>query len=62
MTFRDAKKNLTVGSLVRMKSVPDEVFAVEYFYETKRTTVSSPDIVVYLDDGTVTWHGEIEMI
>lgn len=61
MTFRYAKKNLTVGSLVRMKGVPDKVFAVEYFYETKRTTISSLKIVVYLDDGTVTWHGAIEM-
>jgi len=62
MTFRNAKKTLTIGAQVRMKNVPDKVFAVEYFYETKRTTVSSPDIVVKLNDGTMTWHGAIEMI
>ena len=62
MTFRNAKKTLTIGAHVRMKSVPDKVFTVEYFYETKRTTVSSSDIVVKLNDGTMTWHGAIEKI
>ena len=62
MTFRNAKKTLTIGAQVRMKSVPDKVFTVEWFYETKRTTVSSSDIVVKLNDETMTWHGEIEMI
>ena len=62
MTFRNAKKTLTIGAQVRIKSVPDKVFTVEYFYETKRTTVSSSDIVVKLNDGTMTWHGVIEKI
>jgi hypothetical protein len=62
MTFRNAKKTLTIGAQVRMKNIPDKVFTVEYFYETKRTIVSSSDIVVKLNDGTMTWHGAIELV
>ena len=59
MTYKEAKKNINIGSKVRIKKSKD-VHNVTDFSEV-RNGLQSPFIRITLDNGEQTYHAKIEL-